>query len=74
MQNYFNGEEENNKELLRLMKKYNMPCKVEGIGADKSMETFEKYYDGILHSSAIDNPGEREEKLLREALQYLWSR
>ena len=56
------------------MKKYNMPCKVEGIGADKSMETFEKYYDGILHSSAIDNPGEREEKLLREALEYLWER
>ena len=72
LQNYFNGEEENNKELLRLMKKYNMPCKVEGIGADKSMETFEKYYDGILHSSAIDNPTEKDEKLLREALLYLW--
>ena len=73
LQNYFNGEEENNKELLRLMRKYNMPYKIEDIGADKSRETFEKYYDAMLHSSAFDNPGEREEKLLREALEYLWN-
>ena len=40
LQNYFNGEEENNEYLISLMKKYGMPHTVSGVGAALSGEFF----------------------------------
>lgn len=71
LQNHFNGEEENNKYLLELMKKYNMPCRLENIEIEKTEEVFNKYYEIIsTDSSAIANEDER--KKFKESLRYMW--
>lgn len=72
LQNYFNGEEENNEALLRLMKKYNMPYRVEEIGVLKTEETLLQYYEKICNSSDIDKDDESECKKLMAGLKYLW--
>jgi len=72
LQNHFNGEEENNRELLALMKKYNMPHCVTDVGADKSRETFEKYADMLFRSTAIDEKTESARAKIRMSLEYLW--
>lgn len=70
LQNHFNGEEENNIALLELMKKNNMPCRLEDIGVDKTDETFHQYYEKLCNSSAIET--EEECVRLKTSLKYLW--
>lgn len=70
LQNHFNGEEENNKALLELMKKYGMPYRLEDIGVDKTEEFFDRYYKKICDSSAIESKEESER--LVGSLKYLW--
>ena len=72
LQNVFNGEEPNNRDLIDLMKKYHMPHCLSDIGVTPSTEALEAYYEKLKNSSAIhkDNPEECEK--LREALEYLW--
>lgn len=71
LQNYFNGEEENNEYLVSLMKKYGMPHTVSGVGASLSGEFFKKYYDYLKNSSAIDKNNPEECEKLRLGLEYL---
>ena len=73
LQNHFNGEEENNKALLELMKKYNMPYRIDDVGVEKTDAVFEKYYEKICNSSAVDNTNAEECKRFEESLRYLWN-
>lgn len=73
LQNYFNGEEKNNEALIELMKKHNMPCRIDDVGIERSDEVFESYYDRLCASSAIDETNKKECARLREAMNYLWS-
>ena len=70
LQNHFNGEEENNIALLELMKKNNMPYRLEDIGVDKTEEIFHQYYEKLCNSSAIET--EEESVKLIASLKYLW--
>jgi glycerol dehydrogenase len=70
LQNHFNGEEENNATLLELMKKHNMPYRLEDIGVDKTEEAFRQYYEKLCNSSAIET--EEEGIRLITSLKYLW--
>ncbi|MBQ4087272.1 MAG: iron-containing alcohol dehydrogenase [Clostridia bacterium] len=70
MQNHFNGEKEKNEALLQLMKKYHMPHCLEDIGVMKTDDLFQKYYDKLCASSAIES--ENEAKRLVGTLTYLW--
>ncbi len=71
IQNHFNGEEKENAQILELMKKYNMPCRVEDVNVKKTDEVFNKYYEMISQSDVVEN--EDEEKRFKKALEYLWS-
>ncbi len=72
LQNYFNGETENNDFLLKLMKKYNMPCCLSDIGVPVSQEAQDMYYEKLKGGSAIDENNPDELLKLREGLKYLW--
>lgn len=73
LQNFFNGETENNHILLSIMKKYNMPCCVSDIGIEPTEETQEMFYQKLKSSSAIDENNSYELEKLSEGLKYLWS-
>lgn len=70
LQNHFNNEEENNTALLALMKNYGMPHRLEDICVDKTVETFEKYYEKLCLTSAIET--EEDSIRLKTSLRYLW--
>ncbi|MBO5370075.1 MAG: iron-containing alcohol dehydrogenase, partial [Clostridia bacterium] len=72
LQNHFNGEEETNQQLLRLMKQHNMPYRISDVGIDSSAETFEEYYNKICASSAIDDTNEPVCQKFRKSLEYMW--
>ena len=73
LQNKFNGETERNQELLDLMRKYRMPCRLSDIGIDLAANTLEKYYEILKGSSAITESYDDADIRLREALEYLWN-
>lgn len=73
LQNYFNNETENNDFLLSLMKKYNMPCSLSGIGIIPTEEAKEMYYNKLKSSSAIEQDNSEEFIKLKNGLDYLWS-
>lgn len=73
LQNHFNGELQNNDELLALMKANDMPHSVESIGVLKNEQSFADYYERLKNSSAIDGENAPECARLRAALEYLWS-
>ena len=73
LQNHYNGELENNSELLSLMKENGMPYRVLDVGVMPSEENLEKYYDYIAGSSAISRSNADECKRLREGLEYLFN-
>lgn len=70
LQNYFNGTKENNTVLIELMKKYNMPYRVQDLGIPKTDEIFDTYYEKIGDESVIET--KEEAARLKEALKYLW--
>lgn len=70
LQNHFNGEEENNALLLSLMKKNGMPYRLEDIGVDKTDEIYNRYYELLCNSTAIET--EEEARRLKASLNYLW--
>ena len=72
LQNHFNGEEENNRELLRLMKKYNMPYRVSDVGVERSEAIFEEYCERLFRSTAIDDKTEEARQGIRRSMRYLW--
>ena len=73
LQNYFNGEEENNASLISLMKEYDMPYLISDIGIPKSAEYFKKYYEKLCSGSAIDDKNEDECATFLKSLEYLWN-
>ena len=73
LQNYFNDEEANNEALTEMMKTYNMPSSVTEIGIEKTKENFEKLYEKICNTSAIDKDNAEECKKFRKSLEYLWA-
>ncbi|MBQ8388408.1 MAG: iron-containing alcohol dehydrogenase [Clostridia bacterium] len=72
LQNRFNGEEEKSRELLDMMKKYGMPCRVSDIGIEPTEDSLEKYYGLLEGCSAIAEGGADARSKLRDALEYLW--
>ena len=72
-QNFFNGEEDHNKLLLEIMKKYNMPYRITDIGVDKTEEAFSLCYEKVCSSSAINKEDSNECEKFRQALEYLWN-
>lgn len=72
LQNAFNGETENNGDLIALMKKYNMPASLSSIGINADSETFDAYYEKLVSTSAINESGEGGAERLRAAMEYLW--
>ena len=70
IQNHFNGEVENNKILLNLMRKYNLPSCIDSLNIERNDDTFEAYYNAVCRSSAIES--EDEAARFRESLKYLW--
>jgi len=72
LQNHFNGEEENNKLLIEMMKKYNMPCSITDVGIEPTEESFNSFYQKICNSSAIDAQNSAECEKFKESLRYLW--
>lgn len=72
LQNHFNGEEEQNKEILYFMKKHNLPCKISDIGIELSEDTFSNFYKKLCDSSAINEKDSNECGRLEKSLKYLW--
>lgn len=70
IQNHFNGEEENNKMLLELMKKYNMPYRITDIGIERTEKAFIDCYNKVCESTAIET--EEESERFKKSLRYLW--
>ena len=70
LQNHFNGEEQNNIALLELMKKNNMPYRLEDIGVEKGEEIYRRYIEKLCATSAIETEEEKEK--LKPSLRYLW--
>ena len=73
LQNYFNGEKENNDSLLAVMKKHNMPYRITDIGIAATDETMMAIYNNVLKTSAIDDTNEEECELFKNGLKYLWN-
>ncbi len=72
LQNYFNGEKENNDFLISLMKKYNMPCRLADIGITATKDAKNMYYEKLKNSSAIEKENVAELEKLHKSLEYLW--
>lgn len=72
LQNFFNGDEENNAFLLSLMKKYNMPCSLSDIGISPDKDVKKKYFEKLKSGSAIDENNTEELEKLQAGLDYLW--
>lgn len=72
LQNFFNGEIENNNFILSLMKKYKMPSNLSGIGIAPTESNLEMYYEKLKSGSAIDESNSDELTKLRAGLEYLW--
>ncbi len=70
LQNHFNSEEQNNIALLELMKKNNMPYRLEDIGVEKGDKIYLRYFEKLCASSAIETEEEKEK--LKPSLRYLW--
>jgi len=73
LQNHYNGFEENNGQILDLMKKYNMPSCAAEAGVPQTEENYEILCEKIIASSAIDEKNPEECRKLRESMKYLWS-
>ncbi|MBQ9131715.1 MAG: iron-containing alcohol dehydrogenase [Clostridia bacterium] len=72
LQNAFNGEAENNRDLLALMAEYGMPRCLGDIGVDATKENLELYYDKLRSGSAVNGSDAEECARLRASLEYLW--
>ena len=73
LQNYYNGDEENNRRLLARMEKYGMPRRITDVGVPRTEEAFEEYYGRICNGSAIHKDDEAECARFRKSLQALWA-
>ena len=72
LQNFFNGESENNEFLLSLAKKYGMPRSVSDIGLSADGDTKQIFFEQLSASSAIDSESPIETAKLADGLDYLF--
>lgn len=72
LQNFFNGETEENTALIALMKRYGMPYCVTDIGVVRKEEVLEEYYRRLCGTSTVDDTNQEECERLRKGLRYLW--
>ena len=72
LQNHFNGECDENDELLAVMTRYAMPARARGVGVRCDEESFAAYYERLVNSSAIDKSNEDERARLNASLRSLW--
>ncbi len=72
LQNIFNNEEGNNVTLLKLMRKYGMPCSARDVGIESSEKAFDEYYSRICNSSSINKDDLEQCRKLKESLQRFW--
>lgn len=71
LQNQFNGEEENNRFLIDMMKKHHMPYRLSDIGILPTQKTSEEYYTKMKETSAVIEGGLDASVKLKNALKYL---
>lgn len=72
LQNFFNGDADNNGFLLSIMKKYDMPCSLADIGISPDKEVQKMYFEKLKNGSAIDENDPEELEKLQAGLDYLW--
>jgi len=72
MQNRFNNETKNNELLLSLMRKYEMPYSISGLGIEKSRDNHDSMYEQMLGCSAVTDKSEEGLRRLSESFEYLW--
>lgn len=72
LQNYFNGEESENKILFDLMEKYGMPKSLADIGVPATSESAEEYYEKLKVTAAVEEGGADAPERLKRAIDYLW--
>ena len=73
IQNYFNGEPENNDFLLSIMKKHKMPHSLTDIGIAPTEENKKLFYDDITNTSAIDKENAPECERFWASLDYFFN-
>lgn len=73
LQNRFNGDEMNNEYLLSLMHRYNMPYRITDVGISRDASAYERIYEYISNSSAMQDSNADEGERLRESFDYLWN-
>lgn len=73
LQNIYNGEESRNEELFALMKRYDMPFNISGVGVDSSEETLLNYYERLKNTSSINKDNEDECSRLLLSLRDFWN-
>ena len=72
LQNLFNGEAENNKPFIALMKKHGMPYRITDITITPTLETMAEYEIRLKNTSAIDETNADECFKLHDCLTALW--
>lgn len=73
IQNYFNGEPENNEFLLSIMKKHKMPHSLSDIGIAPTEENKKLFYDDITNTSAVDKENALECERFKASLDYFFN-
>lgn len=73
LQNFFNGETENNEFLLSLAKKHGMPHSVSDMGLSADENTKQIFFEQLSASSAVDSENPIETEKLARGLDYLFS-
>ncbi len=70
LQNMYNGEESENKTLIKLMSKYGLPQGPTECGLPSDSATRDMYYDIFLSSSAMKEGGDKDR--LKSAMERFW--
>jgi hypothetical protein len=68
----FNGEAENNKPFISIMKKHGMPYRITDVGITPTAETMAEYEIKLKNTSAIDETNVDECLKLHDCLSALW--
>jgi len=73
LQNNFNGTPEANAALRDVMRKYGMPSCIGDVGVPATEEAFERYYDKMCKTSAVNGADAHECAKFRDALWKFWN-
>ncbi len=73
LQNFYNGESENNEFILSLMKKYGMPHSLSTVGLENDEKTKSIFFEQLSNSTSIDSNDPAQIIKLSESLDMLFS-